>query len=106
MAATWLVAAPGRRNTVRCGRSLNAFAARPTAVPSRTNRRASDSAATHSPSTRSSSQVSIHHGSDIVCMSSAIRTSRSRPGSYRRLTGRPTRAVAFQWIRRTWSPGW
>ena len=39
-------------------------------------------------------------------MSTASSTSRSRAGSKRRLTGRPTRAVAFQWMRRSGSPGW
>ena len=42
----------------------------------------------------------------MVCMSTAISTSRSRAGSYRRLTGTPRRAVALQWMRRSWSPGW
>ena len=57
------------------------------------------------PRPSSSSNAMSQAGPCSVWTSSAISTSRSRDGSNRFVTGRPSRALARWWIRRSGSPG-
>jgi hypothetical protein len=102
---TWLAEACGASHANRCGVPVKLAAAIPTEAPSSSSRRASEATATHRLSNAASSHVISQWGPGSVCTSSAITTSRPRAGSYRRLTGFPSRALARQWTRRSESPG-